>query len=104
MDWWSHRGFAMRLDRSSWSVKAQGLIYNLIEGSVITEPKGAPIMYSHKWTAAFAVAAVVALQPPAPHAQNRTGSAHSAIPTAGGSVGGTVSAVSRVHTTEARRT
>jgi len=85
-------------------VKAQGLIYNLIEGSVITEPKGATIMYSHKWTAAFAVAVVFALQPTASNAQSRIGSAHSVIPEASGSVAGTISAGSGVHANETVRT
>jgi hypothetical protein len=80
------------------------LIYNLIEGSVIIEPKGATSMYSHKWTAAFAVAVVFALQPTASNAQSRIGSANSVKPEASGSVAGTLSAGSGVHANETIKT
>src|SRR5207247_9762429 len=61
-------------------------------------------MYSHKWTAALAVAAVFALQPTASHAQSQIGSAHSVRPEASGSVAGTLSAGSGVHANETIRT
>jgi hypothetical protein len=62
------------------------------------------IMYSHKWTAAFAVAVVFALQPTASNAQSTIGSAHSVTPEANGSVAGTLSAGSGVHANETLRT
>src|SRR5262245_39745098 len=61
-------------------------------------------MYSHKWTAALAVAVVFALQPTASLAQSRIGSAHSVTPEANGSVAGTLSAGSGVHANETVRT
>ena len=61
-------------------------------------------MYSHKWTAALAVAALFALQPTASNAQSRIGSAHSVKPDASGSVAGTLSAGSGVHANETVRT
>ena len=61
-------------------------------------------MYSHKWTAALAVAAVFALQPTASNAQSRIGSAHSVIPDANGSVAGSLSAGSGVHANETIKT
>src|SRR5262249_17188076 len=61
-------------------------------------------MYSHKWTAALAVAAVLRLQPTVSNAQSRIGSAHSVIPEANGSVAGTLSAGSGVHANETVRT
>src|SRR5262245_26455357 len=61
-------------------------------------------MYSHKWTAALAVAVVFALQPTASNAQSRIGSAHSVKPEAIGSVAGTLSAGSGVHANETVRT
>src|SRR4030095_14518385 len=61
-------------------------------------------MYSHKWTAAFAVAVVFALQPTASNAQSRIGSANSVNPEASGSVAGTLSAGSGVHANETIKT
>ena len=61
-------------------------------------------MYSHKWTAAFAVAALFALQPTASNAQSRIGSASSVKPDASGSVAGTLSAGSSVHSNETIKT
>ena len=61
-------------------------------------------MYSHKWTAAFAVAVLFALQPTASNAQARIGSAKSVKPDASGSVGGTLSAGSSVHANETVKT
>jgi hypothetical protein len=61
-------------------------------------------MYSHKWTAALAVAVVFALQPTASNAQSRIGSANSVKPEASGSVGGTLSAGSGVHSNETIKT
>jgi hypothetical protein len=61
-------------------------------------------MYSHKWTAALALAAVFALQPTTSNAQSRIGSAHSVTPEASGSVAGTLSAGSGVHANETIRT
>jgi hypothetical protein len=61
-------------------------------------------MYSHKWTAAFAVAVLFALQPTASSAQTRIGSANTVKPEASGSVAGTLSAGSSVHTNETVKT
>jgi hypothetical protein len=61
-------------------------------------------MYSHKWTAAFAVAMLFALQPTASNAQSRIGSANSVKPDASGSVAGTLSAGSGVHANETIKT
>src|SRR5262245_20354628 len=61
-------------------------------------------MDSHKWTAAFAVAVLFALQPTASNAQARIGSANSVKPEASGSVGGTLSAGSSVHANETIKT
>jgi hypothetical protein len=61
-------------------------------------------MYSHKWTAAFAVAVLFALQPTASNAQSRIGSANSVKPEASGSVAGTLSAGSGVHANETVKT
>jgi len=61
-------------------------------------------MYSHKWTAAFAVAVLFALQPTVSNAQARIGSANSVKPEASGSVGGTLSAGSSVHANETIKT
>ena len=61
-------------------------------------------MYSHTWTAAFAVAVLFALQPTASNAQARIGSANSVKPEASGSVGGTLSAGSSVHSNETIKT
>ena len=61
-------------------------------------------MYSYKWTAAFAVAALLALQPTASNAQSRIGSAKSVKPEASGSVAGTLSSGSSVHANETIKT
>jgi hypothetical protein len=61
-------------------------------------------MYSHKWTAALAVAVLFALQPTASNAQSRIGSANSVKPEASGSVAGTLSAGSGVHANETIKT
>src|SRR5215831_15268329 len=61
-------------------------------------------MYSHKWTAAFAVAMLFALQPTASNAQSRIGSASSVKPEASGTVAGTLSAGSSVHSNETIKT
>ena len=61
-------------------------------------------MYSHKWTAAVAVAVLFALQPTASSAQTRIGSANTVKPEASGSVAGTLSAGSSVHTNETIKT
>jgi hypothetical protein len=61
-------------------------------------------MYSHKWTAAVAVAALFVLQPTASNAQSRIGSANSVKPEASGSVAGTLSAGSGVHANETVKT
>jgi hypothetical protein len=61
-------------------------------------------MYSHKWTAAFAVAVVFALQPTASNAQQRIGSANTVKPEASGTVAGTLSAGSSVHSNETIKT
>jgi hypothetical protein len=61
-------------------------------------------MYSHKWTAAFAVAVLFALQPTASNAQSRIGSANSVKPEASGTVAGTLSAGSGVHANETIKT
>jgi hypothetical protein len=61
-------------------------------------------MYSHKWTAAVAVAALFVLQPTASNAQARIGSANSVKPEASGSVAGTLSAGSGVHANETVKT
>jgi hypothetical protein len=61
-------------------------------------------MYSHKWTAAFAVAVLFALQPTASNAQSRIGSANTVKPEASGTVAGTLSAGSGVHANETIRT
>jgi len=61
-------------------------------------------MYSHKWTAAFAVAMLFALQPTASNAQSRIGSANSVKPEASGSVAGTLSSGSGVHANETIKT
>src|SRR6476620_8190446 len=61
-------------------------------------------MYSHKWTVAFAVAVLFALQPTTSNAQARIASANSVKPEASGSVGGTLSAGSSVHANETVKT
>ena len=61
-------------------------------------------MYSHKWTAAFAVAVVFALQPTASNAQQRIGSANTVKPDASGTIGGALSAGSSVHANETVKT
>ena len=61
-------------------------------------------MYSHKWTAVFAVAALFALQPTVSNAQSRIGSAKSVKPEASGTVAGTLSAGSSVHANETIKT
>jgi hypothetical protein len=61
-------------------------------------------MYSHKWTAAFAVAVLFALQPTASNAQQRIGSASTVKPEASGTVAGTLSAGSSVHSNETIKT
>ena len=61
-------------------------------------------MYSHKWTAALAVAVVFALQPTASNAQSRIGSANSVKPEASGTIAGTLSAGSGVHSNETIKT
>jgi hypothetical protein len=61
-------------------------------------------MYSHKWTAALAVAVVFALQPTASNAQSKIGKANSVKPEASGTVAGTLSAGSDVHASETVRT
>jgi len=61
-------------------------------------------MYSHKWTAAFAVAVLFALQPTASNAQQRIGSANTVKPEASGTVAGTLSAGSGVHSNETIKT
>jgi trimeric autotransporter adhesin len=61
-------------------------------------------MYSHKWTAAFAVAVLFALQPTASNAQQRIGSANTVKPEASGTVAGTLSAGSSVHSNETIKT
>jgi hypothetical protein len=61
-------------------------------------------MYSHKWTAALAVAVLFALQPTASNAQSRIGSANSVKPEASGTIGGTLSAGSSVHSNETIKT
>jgi hypothetical protein len=61
-------------------------------------------MYSHKWTAAFAVAMLFALQPTASNAQSRIGNANSVKPEASGSVGGTLASGSSVHANETIKT
>jgi hypothetical protein len=80
----------------------KSLSYNPIEG--IVRAKGAVIMFSYKWTAALAVAAVFALQPTASNAQSRIGSANSVKPEASGSVAGTLSAGSGIHANETVKT
>jgi trimeric autotransporter adhesin len=66
--------------------------------------KGATTMYSHKWTAAFAVAVLFALQSTASNAQQRIGSANTVKPEASGTVAGTLSAGSSVHANETVKT
>src|SRR5262245_64829746 len=61
-------------------------------------------MYSHKWTAAFAVAVLFALQPTASNAQSRIGSANSVKPDASGTIAGTLSAGSSIHSNETVKT
>ena len=61
-------------------------------------------MYSHKWTAAFAVAVLFALQPTASNAQQRIGSANTVKPEASGTGAGTLSAGSSVHSNETIKT
>ena len=61
-------------------------------------------MYSHKWSAAFAVAVLLALQPTASNAQQRIGSANTVKPEASGTVAGTLSAGSSVHSNETIKT
>ena len=61
-------------------------------------------MYSHKWTAVFAVAVLFALQSTASNAQSRIGSANSVKPEANGSMAGTLSAGSSVHSNETIKT
>jgi hypothetical protein len=61
-------------------------------------------MYSHKWTAAFAVAVLFALQSTASNAQQRIGSANTVKPEASGTVAGTLSAGSGVHANETVKT
>src|SRR5262245_31501569 len=61
-------------------------------------------MYSHKWTAAFAVSVRFALQPTASNAQQRIGSANNVKPEASGTVAGTLSAGSSVHSNETVKT
>ena len=61
-------------------------------------------MYSHKWTAVLAVAALFALQSTASNAQSRIGSANSVKPEASGSIAGTLSAGSNVHSNETIKT
>ena len=61
-------------------------------------------MYSHKWTAAFAVAVLFALQPTASNAQQRIGSANTVKPEASGTIAGTLSAGSSVHSNETVKT
>ena len=61
-------------------------------------------MYSHKWTAALAVAGLFALQPTASHAQTRIGSANTVKPDASGTVAGTLSAGASVHSSETIKT
>ena len=61
-------------------------------------------MFSHRWTAAFAVAVLFALQPTASNAQSRIGSTKSVKPDATGSVAGTLSAGSGVHANETVKT
>jgi hypothetical protein len=72
--------------------------------TLLHEHKGATIMYSHKWTAVLAVAALFALQPTASNAQSRIGSANSVKPEASGTIGGTLSAGSSVHANETIKT
>ena len=64
----------------------------------------ATIMYSHKWTAVLAVAVLFALQSTASNAQSRIGSANSVKPEASGSIAGTLSAGSSVHSNETVKT
>jgi len=66
--------------------------------------KGVTIMYSHKWAAALAVAALFALQPTASNAQSRIGSANSVKPEASGTIAGTLSAGSSIHANETVKT
>jgi hypothetical protein len=61
-------------------------------------------MYSHKWAAALAVAALFALQPTASNAQSRIGSANSVKPDASGTIAGTLSAGSSIHANETVKT
>src|SRR2546428_1135999 len=62
-------------------------------------------MWSHRWTAAFGVAVLFALQPTVSNvAQSRIGSANSVKPEASGSVAGTLSAGSGVHANETIKT
>ena len=61
-------------------------------------------MYSHKFTAVFAVAVLFALHPTVSNAQSRIGSANSVKPEASGSIGGTLSAGSGVHANETIKT
>src|SRR5260370_19182095 len=61
-------------------------------------------MYSQKWTAAFAVAALFVLQPTASNAQSRIGSANSVKPEASGSIAGALSAGSGIHANETVKT
>jgi hypothetical protein len=61
-------------------------------------------MSSHKWTAAFAVAALFAVQPTASNAQSRIGSANTVKPDASGTIAGTLSAGSSVHANETIKT
>ena len=61
-------------------------------------------MYSHKWTAVLAVAALFALQPTASNAQSRIGSANYVKPDASGSIAGTLAAGSGIHADETLKT
>jgi len=61
-------------------------------------------MYSHKWTAAFAVAVLFALQPTVSNAQQRIGSTNTVKPEASGTVAGTLSVGSSVHANETIKT
>src|SRR5258705_12095466 len=61
-------------------------------------------MYSHKWTAVLAVAALFVLQPTASNAQSRIGSANSVKPEASGSIAGTLAAGSGIHANETLKT
>jgi hypothetical protein len=72
--------------------------------TLLHEHKGATIMYSHKWTAVLALAALFALQPTASNAQSRIGSANSVKPEASGSIAGALSAGSGIHANETVKT